>query len=1677
MTAVHSSHEERKAGSAAILDHAAIARDLEIVHSCFGRLRVHLPHWSGNGVNRLLARIKRLRGVTSAEASQITRNVLIQFNPRQTTPKDLMEALRTLRLDLPATDADEHKEKIEQKGEKKEHREEKERNGKKVRKVKKSRRALPSVVEEGSGRQRRARISVRGLDRDTGLAHKVMQELQKKTGVHVEADLLTGRILVDYDHHLVHLQDLVAKVAELEMPEVPGEDEPRHPLDPLPYLQSATHVVGALLGLSFITVRRLFWGASHGDGVAAATVGVVTMVEGFPFVRKRIHRLLGENRAEVLTHGLALVAITLADFPLGLVMTGAEALLLLGEVTQRRAAWRNYEEGLDARGTGTPGSVLRLEPGMRVPHAARIIEGTGTAIARSGRVQSLAPGLRAPAGARLNGGPFVLELLGGETFEPQERPAPPEHDEYRRYLRVAAPVGLGIAALTGVFSGSFAAMFEALLLLNPRPALVGLDAANLSAAHRTLRAGLTIVGNPKRSVCQANVLLLDGPRMLTDGREIDRIIAVAKGLDEETLLTLAGSVAIAAGSPLGKALQIPNPMPATNGTFDGKTASAIVLGVKCLLRTATEMELYHLPDEVASKGGFVLALLREDHPRPLALIVTRPKLLPGVARLVKVCRQCKVELAVLPGRDTAAARRIADRAGVTLLSADDPVAVIRSYQQRGKLVAFASDGAHATQAFTQCDTSIGMTAGHAGYFPAQADILAPDLDALADFIESGRLRARAVRDSVVISAVSNVAGLALTLTGPIGIENAIVPGYVSALTALIVSWWRLRGGERAESTLSYLADPRPERWGRRPLPALMRSFDTTADGLSSDEASSRQVPPPQVRREEFLSALGKQFRAPTIALMSGGACATLILGQPFSTAIIATLTGLNVGAGLWQEHQASRAAEALARLSAPTARVLRDGKIVTIPASEVVTGDILAMMPGDRVAADARVISAESLEIGEAVMTGEAVPVTKGPEEASDQHRMVLEGTDVVAGSGRAIVVAVGRRTRLGATASALNANTQVESPLGARLARVLQVGVPVALTGGLITAGAAGVYGLGTLQVSAVLGLSTFLSTIPEGLPMLAALGQVAVSRRLAKRNAIVRRMAGIEALGRVDIACADKTGTLTEGRLTVSLVANVTEEVELPGTLSDDLRRVLLIGGLACPHPDTPGAEVHPTDMAMIRTAKEVGWADELRARHEEEMPFTAARAYHASRVGQSVCVKGSPERLIFRCKWLHDRAEPLDDRARRDFLKRTAAFAERGLRVLLVAEGPASTLVNDPEDMTALGIVGFSDPLRPDVPAAVANCQQAGIRIIMLTGDHPLTATAIGRQAGLFTDVYDKVYTASQLHDIAPDELDRRLASAAVIARATPLDKLHIVENLQQRGHTVAMTGDGVNDAPALRLADVGVAMGRTGSEVARQAADVVLIDDDFTTLSEALVESRSFWRNMRHALGLMLGGNAGELALMAGATAAGLGVPLSAPQILAVSLITDTLPSLAITLRPPMQHDLSRLAREGLSGLDASLPRDTLRRGLATAAGPLAAYLWTSMTAGPLEANAVAFASVVSSQLAQTLDAGHVDGLLSKSVVGAVGGSLALLGLAAGVPGVGELLGLQALSLSHWGTVGLSAALAVAISRSLTFTGQIDVRAFLTAWSAEVQRLLADARRLLPPPETAALPAPV
>jgi magnesium-transporting ATPase (P-type) len=367
-------------------------------------------------------------------------------------------------------------------------------------------------------------------------------------------------------------------------------------------------------------------------------------------------------------------------------------------------------------------------------------------------------------------------------------------------------------------------------------------------------------------------------------------------------------------------------------------------------------------------------------------------------------------------------------------------------------------------------------------------------------------------------------------------------------------------------------------------------------------------------------------------------------------------------------------------------------------------------------------------------------------------------------------------------------------------------------------------------------------------------------------------------------------------------------------------------------------------------------------------------------------------------------------------------------------MVARSSPEHSAEDPEDLTALGFVGISDPIKPDVRAAVERCAAAGVRVIMLTGDHPATARAIAGKAGLAVDG-DAVLLATRLAELDDEVLRRRLERTTVIARTTPLNKVRIVQALQRGGHVVAMTGDGVNDAPALRLADVGVAMGRRGTDVAREAADLVLSDDDFATLAEALVEGRAFWQNMRRALGLLLGGNAGEVGLMVGAGIAGLPTPLTTRQVLSVNLVTDVLPAAAVAVQEPGHRNLAGLRREGASAFDAPLRDEIVRRGVATALPTLVVYALAARSGSAPAARSVAYTSIVTTQLGQTLDLGRVEGGLTGPVMQATVGSVAVLAASLWLPPLPAFLGLAPISPTGLALAAGAALAAVGLGRSL------------------------------------------
>jgi calcium-translocating P-type ATPase len=1589
-----------------------------VIHSLPGRIRVHVPGADPEAIERRLA---ELQGVHEVRASAQTQNVLVRFDASETDEASIVSSLsppraRRARSSDPAPAARPAARVV----------------GAAVKGVVG---APKHAVREVGRLRRRARIAVRGIDRDPELARRAVERLGRLPGVtRVTASQLTGRVLVEYSAHLLDIHDLLSQVTHLELPELAGEDTPSHPLDPAPLIQSTARVIGAALGLGLTTVRRGVSGAPPG-GRGAQLAGAAGIIEGMPPIEQRVEQLIGRNATQLTLSGLTVVGLTFAGSPLGLAVTGASALRLMTTVRARRGAWRRYEQRLEDAEPAHPGAEVEIEPGERVPLCATVLSGFGTAISAGGEVVAAAPGERLDAGARLAGGPVTVRLDTEPSFVPQPRGTPPTPTIYDRYLTALPPASLAYSALTALLTRSPARALTALLLVNPRAALIGAESADNGAAARILRQGMTVVGSrERRPISVPDALIIESPRVLASGLKLANVRGTA-GMDEAEVRRIAAGISAAAGSPWGPVFNRQDAADAVDGTFDGRVASAEIDGERWLLAPAREQ-----PRARAKAWRYLLELRPARLRRAAGTLSLCLAAAPGLEQLIDTCRRVGVPLEVV-AQSAPGASALAAQYRVPAIDGD-ALDRLREIQAGGGIVAVVSDRSQAGPEFAECDLAIGLSSGRSGHFAARADLLAPDLSSVAAIIDAGARRDTAVRDSVILSALSNIAGAAWGFGGNPRFERGSQATYVAALSAIGASYVRLRGGARARSVTERLSDPEPERFGRLSVKETLATLNSRPEGLTTEEANARKRPQARSeRRSAIVSSVADQLNSPLTAVLAGGAVLSLALGAVGDVAMIAAVIAVNTGVGVWQERQAGRAAEALAEMSARTARVLRDGQIEAVDVEDIVPGDVLVLAAGDRVAADARLIEADELEVDEAALTGESVPVEKEATGGTEATRIVLEGSDVTVGTATAVVIAVGRGTRMGATAAAVALEETRSSPLGQRLGRMFSEGLPVIIAGGaLVTAG--GLLWGRPLVPQLALGASIAIGAVPEGLPLLAGVAQAAVARRLASHGALVRRLAAVEALGRVDVACTDKTGTLTVGRPAVTAVGDVDGNHAPPEELDDALRRILEVAALASPHPDAPTLEAHPTDVAVVDAAERAGLPAIREVRRDDEEPFEPSRGFHATRAQERVFIKGAAEVLVGRCVAArrNGNEERLSPNGREELLGTVERLSSQGLRVLMVAEGRSGSPIEDPTDLTALGFIGISDPLRPRVRAAVERCETAGVRVVMLTGDHPATAQAIAREAGL-TRNGAELLTGDELGSLSDDELVGRLEHARVIARISPLDKLRIVEALQRRGHVVAMTGDGVNDAPALRLADVGVAMGRTGTDVAREAADLVLADDDFATLVETFVEGRGFWHNIRRALALLLGGNAGELGLMIAASVTGLPAPLTTRQVLAVNLVTDVLPALSVAVQQPEHRDLAGLSREGTAALDAPLRRGILNRGLATSIPSFAAFVLTAGTRDPGRRRAVAFTSIVASQLAQTLDLGRAEDRLSPEVLGAVAGSAAFVGLVQALPPFQRFFGLAL--PTPFGLIVCAGAIlgSLAVSRALSAGDQL------------------------------------
>ncbi len=785
-------------------------------------------------------------------------------------------------------------------------------------------------------------------------------------------------------------------------------------------------------------------------------------------------------------------------------------------------------------------------------------------------------------------------------------------------------------------------------------------------------------------------------------------------------------------------------------------------------------------------------------------------------------------------------------------------------------------------------------------------------------------------------------------------------------------------------------------------------------GLSQDEAARRLAHegPNEIRRDRAISPwvrLGAQFHSPLIWLLLGACVVSAALGEVLDGVAIAAILVINALIGFYQEYRADRALVALRAMTAPRARVRRDGRAVDVAATEVVPGDVLLLDAGDVVAADARLFEANALLANEASLTGESVPVektTSGVEPGvplAERRDRVFLGTSIVRGTGAAEVVATGMRTEFGKIADLVATAETGPTPLQVRLAKVGRALLYACI--GIVTVvallGLARGRGAFEVFMSAV---SLAVAAVPEGLPAIVTIALALGVQRMVSRHVLVRRLHAVETLGCTTVVCTDKTGTLTTGVMAVREAwgADPLSLLDAAAACCDaEIRR------------EQDGGIGDPTEVAILVEAARRGIH---REDIERRRPRVAVHPFDPDRKRMSIrradgklYVKGAFESVLPLCVEGGAGAPEAND-----------AMTRRGLRVLAVATGPSAREAN----LRLVGLLGIADPPRPEAVEAVAAARRAGMTVVMITGDHPVTADAIARELGI-VDV-----------DESGDE--------RVHARATPEDKLQIVRSWKRRGAVVAMTGDGVNDAPALREADIGICMGRNGTEVAREASDMVLTDDNFANVVAAIREGRAVFENIRKSLVYLLSGNTGELLVMLVASVVGWPLPFLPLHLLWINLVTDGLPALALAVdavepdamtRPPRRASEPVLGRPewatiGLGGLF-----DTL--------ATLGVFGWALATRSEAEARDLAFSTIVFSQIFRSLAARSAWRLLwetgplgNPSLVGVVLLSSAAQVAIHFVPSTRQLFGLGAWSAESCAIsllVGLAPVTAVELSK--------------------------------------------
>lgn len=1469
------------------------------------------------------------------------------------------------------------------------------------------------------------------------MARALEEALGRLQGVQwAEVNTVTTRVVVAFDGDAPDVDDLVEVIEGVEDAHGVGDERfphtrPEHPADAEPIRRNAVALAADALGLGGSIFGQLLRFAP----LPAELATLVAVVDNEPRARRFLEHHVGPQATDL---GLALgsaVAQALGQGPLGLVVDIANRAGTLGELTARRRAWERLEPALSGKGRNA-----MIDPPVVPPRPVPRPSGPVTRVAD-------------------------LSALGSTAA----------------FAAVLATTASPRRAASAFTAGT------------PKAARLGREAFGAQLGRHLAGRDLLVLDRMAlRRLDTVDTVVLDAGVLRTGGLQVTEIEQVGAGDPQ------AGSRASGLFTPsaLHRARRRGRWI---LGTLDD-LAALDVEAPRGTLTHARAMRRRHAHVLGLARGGQLVSLVGvEAQLDPLA----------GV--LVTQAQRADLEVVVAGSGEHLAQQLHLEHAapgGRRLRSS------VQALQAEGRTVLLVAGPGH-PGALVAADCSVGVPGppvadgeDAAPRPPWGADIFTgPGLGGAIVVVQAVPVARRISRRSLALSVAGSAAGMAWAMVGPAATagRRAGVPVNVAALAAEL-------DGAMAGIAAGRRLVPRPVQpppWHALPRHAVLAALGVTESGLDPAEAQRRRRVPEQRRSTvgTIRRALLDELRNPLTPLLAAGAGLAAVTGSFTDAILVAGVTGANTVIGASQRLRTEVQLDRLLRASVLAVTVRRGGQGMTVERDQVVRGDVVELTAGDVVPADCRILAAEGCEVDESILTGEPLPVAKDPTATpgaglGDRSAMLYEGTTVVNGTVLAVVVAVGEETEVGRLLA--DAPEPPASGVQRRLRAITAATLPVTLASG------AAVTGLGLLRGRPLpqalnSGVSLMVAAVPEGLPLLATMAELAAARRLAGRGALVRNPSTIEALGRVDLLCFDKTGTLTNGRIALSRVSDGVVDEPL-GELSGARRGVLAAALRASPVADT---EVLPraTDQAVIDGATQAGitvadglgasevepgglvgvgaeatrgssgagatgarelgaGSDPLAVVHdgegadgrgvrfgaplgdagEEQRPSTAwlpvselafesSRGFHvALGVGPSgprMSVKGAPEAVLPRCSsWASPKGlMRLDRRARRRLEAEVERLASQGLRVLAVAERPSTARPELPDDrvtgLQLLGLLGLADTVRPTAAAAVANLRRAGVDVAMITGDHPSTAEAIGVELGIVNG--KGLVVGAELDQLDDDELSAMVGDVSVFARVTPAHKARIVRALQRAGRVVAMTGDGANDAPAIRLAHTGIALGARCAPAARQAADLVVTDNRIETIIDAIVEGRAMWVSVRDALAILLGGNLGEIAFTVGATALTGRSPLSARQLLLVNLLTDLLPALTVALRPPRLVTPDTLLGEGPDrSLGAELGRQVLIRASATAAGAGGAWLMARSTGTARRAGTVALVALVGAQLGQTAVAGRG----SPLVLGSAALSQALLAVVVQTPGLSQFFGCTPLGPIGWTMATASAVTATA-----------------------------------------------